>query len=156
DELLEGRFISEKQDCRVRRLSDVIRQEAVDWIDLLKIDVQRAELDVLRGIATEDWNKISQIVMEVHDGQGTKTEGRLQSIVTLLEERGFQIRTEQYQELRGTDRWALYGRKPESMPPASRSANTQANGTKNSGRSVSVKTLRQYLGRALPDYMVPT
>ena len=34
-------------------------------VSLLKVDVERAELDVLRGITREDWNNIHQVVMEV-------------------------------------------------------------------------------------------
>jgi len=52
----------------LRRLSDVIATEGVERIDLLKIDVQRAELDVL-SIESEDWAKIQQM-MEVHDVEG--------------------------------------------------------------------------------------
>ncbi|MDQ3257842.1 MAG: amino acid adenylation domain-containing protein, partial [Acidobacteriota bacterium] len=57
DELLEGRFTSETHQCRMRRLSDVIGEEGIERIDLLKVDVQRAELDVLRGIEAGDWAK---------------------------------------------------------------------------------------------------
>ncbi|CAM9987276.1 unnamed protein product [Ectocarpus fasciculatus] len=38
----------------------------VDKIDLLKIDVEGAELDVLLGIEQQDWPKIKQVVAEVH------------------------------------------------------------------------------------------
>ncbi|HEY6802396.1 MAG TPA: amino acid adenylation domain-containing protein, partial [Pyrinomonadaceae bacterium] len=36
DEILAGRFEAEQHECRLRPLSDVIREEAVEWIDLLK------------------------------------------------------------------------------------------------------------------------
>ena len=53
--------------CRLRRLSDVMKEQGVERIDLLKIDVERAEEEVLGGIEDEDWEKIDQIVMEAHD-----------------------------------------------------------------------------------------
>ncbi|HEU0302376.1 MAG TPA: FkbM family methyltransferase, partial [Longimicrobium sp.] len=63
EELLDERFRPVAMECRLRPLSAVIREEGVERIDLLKVDVQKAELDVLRGIADEDWPRIRQIVM---------------------------------------------------------------------------------------------
>lgn len=34
-------------------------------VDLLKIDVERAEVDALRGVEPSDWPQIQQVVMEV-------------------------------------------------------------------------------------------
>src|SRR6185369_11519350 len=71
-----------------------------------------AEMDVLKGIDQEDWEKIGQIVMEVHDGVGLETEGRLGEITDVLRNQGFEVVTEQYDLLKGTDRWSLYARRP--------------------------------------------
>jgi hypothetical protein len=51
--------------CEVRTLSDVMREYQVPRIDLLKIDVEGSELDVLAGIADQDWCRIRQMVIEV-------------------------------------------------------------------------------------------
>ena len=67
------------------RLSEVIRENNIEQIDLLKIDVEGSELSVLSGIAEEDWPRIKQIVMEVH------SRSIMRSIVTLLEARGFKF-----------------------------------------------------------------
>src|SRR5262249_23487142 len=40
DELLAGRFDGGVETARLRRLSDVMREQRIEWIDLLKIDVQ--------------------------------------------------------------------------------------------------------------------
>ena len=54
--------------CDVCTLSQLIRAYALDDVHLLKIDVERSELEVLRGIESEeDWKKIHQIVAEVHE-----------------------------------------------------------------------------------------
>ena len=37
-------------------LSDVLREENVTRIDLLKIDVEKSEMDVLLGIDEQDWS----------------------------------------------------------------------------------------------------
>lgn len=60
-------------------VSEIMQKHGLSHISLLKIDVERAELDVLAGIAYSDWQAISQLVMEVHDVQN-----RLQQITQLL------------------------------------------------------------------------
>lgn len=52
---------------RVSTLSELLRDKRLDRIDLLKLDVERSELDILRGIEETDWPKIRQAVVEVHD-----------------------------------------------------------------------------------------
>jgi FkbM family methyltransferase len=51
--------------CEVRTLSGFIREHKVNRIDLLKIDVEGAELDVLSGIEDGHWRSIRQLSMEV-------------------------------------------------------------------------------------------
>lgn len=70
--------------CALATLEDIARGEQISRIDLLKIDVEGAELDVLRGIGDHTWPKIRQIVLEGHD-----TRGRLDVIQQLVRERGF-------------------------------------------------------------------
>ncbi len=77
DEFLPERFVGQNYQSQLRTLSEIIRSEKLERIDLLKIDVQRAELDVLKGIADDDWQKIQQVVMEAHDAKGDTSEGRL-------------------------------------------------------------------------------
>ncbi|CBJ26263.1 amino acid adenylation domain protein [Ectocarpus siliculosus] len=60
------RLIGDKASCSVRTVSWAMAALGVDKIDLLKIDVEGAELDVLLGIEQQDWPKIKQVVAEVH------------------------------------------------------------------------------------------
>jgi hypothetical protein len=62
-------------------VSDVIDAHCVDdaVVDLLKIDVERAELDVLRGITPEHWPRIRKVTLECHD-----IDGALDATVDLL------------------------------------------------------------------------
>ena len=48
-------------------------------VDLLKVDVERAEKEVLEGILPSDWPKIRQVAMEVHD-----VDGGLQTVVSRI------------------------------------------------------------------------
>lgn len=90
DDLLEVRFKSQTFTCRLKTVSDVISQYDVRRIDLLKIDVQKSELDVIAGIREDDWKKIKQVVIEVHD-----INGRLGQIVTRLRQHGYEVIAEQ-------------------------------------------------------------
>src|SRR5262249_30617890 len=90
EDLLNERLERRSFACPMKTLSEVFRETGVEQIDLLKVDVEKAELDVLQGIADEDWPKIRQVVAEVHD-----FDGRLQEIVGLLARQGFEVVSEQ-------------------------------------------------------------
>jgi FkbM family methyltransferase len=74
---------TESVEVAVVRLSDVLPAD-IAAIDLLKIDVEGAELDVLRGLADADWPLVAHVVVEVHD-----VDGRLADVLGLLRDRGF-------------------------------------------------------------------
>jgi amino acid adenylation domain-containing protein/FkbM family methyltransferase len=56
--VLRERFVEQQIDVDIRTLADVIASEHIDHIDLLKIDVEKAEVDVLAGLGIDDWAKI--------------------------------------------------------------------------------------------------
>jgi amino acid adenylation domain-containing protein/FkbM family methyltransferase len=89
NEILEDRFATETFTANLRTLSGVIAEEGIEQIDLLKINVEKSELDVLRGIADRDWRKIKQISMEVD------VQGNLEAILVLLGQKGFDYVVEQ-------------------------------------------------------------
>lgn len=89
NEILEDRFATETFTANLRTLSGVIADEGIEQIDLLKINVEKSELDVLRGIADRDWRKIKQISMEVD------VQENLDAILVLLAEKGFDYVVEQ-------------------------------------------------------------
>jgi FkbM family methyltransferase len=69
--------------CAVRTLSETIRQQGLERVDLLKIDVEGAELDVLKGIEEQHWPRIRQLAMEIapaHKGELTALADRLRSL----------------------------------------------------------------------------
>ena len=154
DELLPMRFQSETYECTLRRLSEIIASENVERIDLLKIDVQRAEMDVLEGIDERDWPKIQQVVMEVHDADGHETAGRTRKIADLLERQGFQTLIEQEGELDGTDRYNFYASRHGLQPGATPAAAAPA-GAKPFADVLTTQELRAFLKQRLPAYMVP-
>jgi FkbM family methyltransferase len=78
-------FQSETYQCRLKTLSEVIDEYNVKQIDLLKIDVERSEVDVLTGINEEDWPKIKQIVVEAHSYELANV------TTTILEKHGYDV-----------------------------------------------------------------
>ncbi|MCP3782182.1 amino acid adenylation domain-containing protein [Micromonospora sp. A3M-1-15] len=112
DELLAERFAGRRLTVPVRPLSAVLDELAPTRIDLLKIDVQRAEADVLAGLDDRHWPLIAQVAMEVHDAPGTETAGRLAELAASFEARGFTVVTRQDDLLTGTDRHTLHAVRP--------------------------------------------
>jgi FkbM family methyltransferase len=106
DDLLEERFKSLSYECRLRTLSEVIREERVERIDFLKIDVQKSESDVLAGIDEADWPKIRQLVIEVHD-----IDDRLGQIHGLLRGRGYEVAVEQDDHYENSILYNLFARR---------------------------------------------
>ena len=158
EEALDQRFRSERFECRLRTLSEIIAEEGVEQIDLLKIDVEKSELDVLQGILDEDWKKIRQIVLEVESRE------LLERITALLDEKGYQFVADQLLgvgENGGNPRVDVY------MLYASRRAQGDAAVEEERGRDASVagtdgrhalslNELRVHLKSQLPDYMIPS
>lgn len=103
DALLDLRLEPIRFMARLRRLSDVVREQRVERIDLLKVDVQKCELEVLMGIDERDWPKIAQIALEVHD-----EDGRVAALRDLLERRGFAVAVHQDELYVGTNIHNLY------------------------------------------------
>ena len=91
--------------CKMTTVSSIMEQHRLQHVDLLKIDVERAELDVLMGIAQEDFLRIKQIVMEVHD-----INNRLKHIAGLLKITGKfdKIVVTQDQQLKGSTLFNMY------------------------------------------------
>src|SRR6185437_13977987 len=145
DELIAERLTAETFTCRLKTLSEVMRDEGVTKIDLLKIDVEKGELEVLEGIDEADWPKIDQIVMEVHD-----LDDRIRKVTELLSRHGFQINVQQDAMLKKTNPYNLY---------SSRNGGSQNGSPKPraefvwSSREVLIKQLRERLKQSLPEYM---
>ncbi|MFI6151635.1 FkbM family methyltransferase [Kitasatospora sp. NPDC051170] len=116
DEMLDHRFREEPYDCRLRRLSEVIEEERLTRIDMLKIDVQRAEAEVLRGIDDRHWPLIRQLAVEVHDEPGTPTAGRLHEITAALETRGFAVRVRHDGPAANADRAMVFASRSFTHP----------------------------------------
>jgi len=80
------RYYLKKQvvTCELWTLSDFLRDHAIARVDLLKVDAEQSEQHILAGLAEEDWPKIRQMVVEVHQGDEAT-----RAMTALLRRRGF-------------------------------------------------------------------
>ena len=112
DEILEGRFAGVVERCAVRTLSEALRESGWDRLDLLKLDVEKSEWEILSGLRTEDWPKVQQAVVEVHD-----LDGRLAALEALFAGHGFAVVTAGFGEIafsvKGMFVWLA---KPDALP----------------------------------------
>lgn len=146
ENLIDDRLEKHQVNVRLSTLSKQIRALDIESIDLLKIDVERSELDVLKGIEDAHWGKIKQIVAEVHDHNGV-----LDEIKILLDKHGFEIKVEQEDDLRNTELFNLYATKRQSIKkPRIIHERSWL------GRQGLSQLLREQLALRLPEYMVPT
>jgi len=153
DELIAERLQARTVSARLRTLSSVIAEQGIERIDLLKINVEKSELNVLLGLKACDWSRIRQLVIEV-DRQKD-----ISPIKVMLSGQGFDVLVEQDPLLARTELCYVYASRPSAtgsrllhrqdpaaqrrqVPPVPRDILTPT-------------TLRAYLKERLPPYMIP-
>jgi amino acid adenylation domain-containing protein/FkbM family methyltransferase len=154
DELLAGRFDQQIHSCRVRRLSNVIAENSIQHIDLLKIDVERAELDVLRGIDPEDWTKIEQVVVETEETAGSTL--RVDEIAEFLRSRSYHVIVDEDERLKGSGLHNIYALRTRSAVQVDKSGTGGTGVNALLPEVLSANALRSSLEKKLPEYMVPS
>lgn len=150
EELLKDRMQAERHLCSLTTVSALIRREKIDHVDLLKIDVEKSEMDVLSGIEEQDWSKIRQLVVEVHD-----LDNRLSAVCTLLSGHGYQVRIEEEKTLKATGLYNVYAFREVVQQPIRPPRRTPVpEGW--TDREKLLDALRAYCRERLPGYMVPS
>jgi len=86
----------------------MVERAGVSSVDLVKIDVEGAELDVLRGIGEALWPRVRQVALEGHD-----EDGRARTVRDLLERHGFTVTltTPEIGKERGLDNFLAFARR---------------------------------------------
>lgn len=150
DELLAERLTSERVICQVKTISGVMREQVVERIDLLKIDVEKSELDVLAGIEDSDWPKIRQLIVEVNDG-----DGRLQCVTALLKRHGYDLTVRRHPLLEDTDLYDVYAVQSSKHREVNGSGGKAVSEVAWSSSDLLINDARRFLEERLPDYMTP-
>ena len=92
-------------ECRLKTVSGIIHETQVKQIDLLKIDAEKSELAILRGIQESDWPIIKQLALEVHSMM------ELEVVIPMLESKGFEIKIEQESQFKNADVFNCFARR---------------------------------------------
>ena len=108
-DLMTDRLKVQTFECRVVSVSDIIRENALKRVNLLKVDAEKCELEVLRGIEDTHWPLIDQIVIEVHD----RTRNTLETVCEILTKRGFGCAVEEEAMLAGSGLCHVYAVRKE-------------------------------------------
>ncbi|MFN6563901.1 MAG: amino acid adenylation domain-containing protein [Nostoc sp. ChiSLP01] len=108
DEFLKDRLERETYQTKLRTLSEIIEEYKIEKIDLLKLDAEKSELAILQGIKDNHWPLIKQIVMEVHDQEGST----LKQVIALLADKGFKFVVDEESLLHGSRLFNIYATRP--------------------------------------------
>lgn len=130
-------------------LSEIIKSHHIEHIHLLKVDVERHELEVLQGISKEYFELIDQIIVEVHD-----FDERLKIIKSLLNQHGFLVNIEKPSLIKDKNMVILYARK-SVLSTQPKKMNLQYR-YKWLSKQVLEKNVKDFLKEKLPTYMIPT
>jgi amino acid adenylation domain-containing protein/FkbM family methyltransferase len=147
-DLLETRFKSIDVPVSLSTLSSHVDAHSITKIDLLKIDVERFEMNVLKGIRNEHWAIIDQIIIEVHN-----QDDNVLNVKSLLDQHNFTYIVDQNTELGGTELINIYARKID-MPKVSSSFSYKESTTAD-GINAIISNINNLAEQNLPTYMVP-
>ncbi len=105
--------LKDKQEftCRLTTISDIIREYNIEKIDLLKVDAEKSEWEILEGIVDDDWEKIQQMVMEVHETNGPL----LEKICDLITTKGFSYQLEDEKHLDNSEIINVYATRNKNL-----------------------------------------
>lgn len=152
--LIDARLQTKIESVQLRTLSSIIAEEGIECIDLLKINVEKSELDVLLGLNPSDWPKVRQLVIEVD------LQENLEPITAMLERHGFEVLVEQDPLLRKTELCYVYGIRPLATGPRlirQQPADAHVRSLPYANEHIlTPTTLRKYLKDRLPQYMIPS
>ena len=149
-DLVGAKLVEQILECVLIRLSDFIDAEAIDEVDLLKVDVQKSELDLLGGIRDEHWQRIKQIVVEVHD-----IEGRRDRMAAQLSSRGYTVSIAQDAVFAGSDMYYLYARRDAALTSATLTGSRRGAPVATRQQAVSGTQLASFLADRVAAYQLP-
>ncbi len=148
-EIIKASLNKKQIDAELNTLSDTINLHHIKHINLLKIDVERHELEVLKGINNEHWDLIDQVIIEVHD-----FDNRLEIISSLLESNGFIVNIERPSLIDNSCIVILYARKSHLVTQP-RKIDLRYRYKWQSKQSL-INDVKSYIKSKLPGYMIPT
>jgi amino acid adenylation domain-containing protein/FkbM family methyltransferase/non-ribosomal peptide synthase protein (TIGR01720 family) len=150
DEVISAKLRPVTLPVRLRPLGDIIAESGLTGIDLLKINVEKAELEVLLGVRDDQWAMIRQIALELHD-----VDGRLDTTLAMLRGRGFEVTVDEDWSLEreaGTNYYLYAVRPGQGRPETPADPERIRLFTRPLVTGEAIRTAAQ---DHLPEYMVP-
>lgn len=115
EEFMADRVEAVAQVCELVSLGEVIDRHKLDVIDLLKVDAEKSERGILKGIREEDWSKIRQLIVEVH----WEEPHGIDDVTELLEARGYECTSDEENLLVGSGLYTIYAKAKDYTAAAS-------------------------------------
>ena len=112
DELMANRLDLQTFDCPLVSVRDILRENNLQRVDLLKVDAEKCELEILRGMDNATWGLIDQVVIEVHD----RTRRAVEEVVEILTKQGFHCAVEEEKLLTGSGLFNVYATRQQNAP----------------------------------------
>ncbi len=85
-------IIQKQQEIKIEKLSNIIKNQNINKIDILKIDTEGFEYNILKGIQNEDFIKIQYIYFEHHYDLMIKKGYKFSDINSFLRNRNFTLK----------------------------------------------------------------
>ncbi len=153
EEMLAGRFEAKTFRAQLKTVSGFMEERGIGEVELLKVNVEKSEWEVLKGVKKGDWGKIRQLVVEVD------VKGNLEPIVKLLESEGYEVLVEQDELLERTELCYVYAIRPGPKGRLVRQEKKGGHVKRVKPLEVKipgVEELKKHVGGKLPEYMVPS
>jgi amino acid adenylation domain-containing protein/FkbH-like protein/FkbM family methyltransferase len=149
DSLINNQLEKKVYKCKLLTISDIIIQHNIEKIDLLKIDAEKSEYQILKGIKDEHWPKIKQVVLEAHDiGKNVK------DILALLKCKGFTVEVVQNSDLESTVLCMIFAIRNGAKETANKFEFKYK--YKWNSEKEYLTTIQAFLKSQLPSYMLPS
>jgi FkbM family methyltransferase len=82
-------FSGKPHDIKTITLEQIFIDNNIDYVDILKVDIEGAEYDLLNSISDEIYSKIKQLTIEFHDFIDSSYKQKTNDIIRKLNSLGF-------------------------------------------------------------------
>lgn len=104
-----------KHQIETINLETLCNDNNIDFIDILKIDVEGAEYEVLENLPDSFFNKIGQITVEFHDFVDPELKPRTLQIVERIKSLGFSYIAKPIKHMHGSDFYDVLFFRPKNI-----------------------------------------
>jgi FkbM family methyltransferase len=104
-----------KHSINTISLEKLCEENNIDFIDILKIDIEGAEYDILENLEDSFFDKIEQITVEFHDFIDPQLKPRTEKIIDRLKSLGYNYLSKSTDYLHGSENYDVLFYKPKKI-----------------------------------------